>query len=393
VYNFSRSLLVKNVCNTISHFNEQCQLIREGKQLTPSFDSSKANWAGDWINKLKSKPYLKENTNEYRFANYRPFMKCYTYFDIDLNASRYQLPKIFPTSNSENIIICVSASPNDGLALLISNSIVDIHFNGDTQCFPLYYYEANNTIQKGMFDEDNKNDFIRRDSISDFILGRAKKIYGKNVTKDDIFYYVYGFLHSKEYRETFANDLKKMLPRLPLVEDVKDFWKFNKAGSVLAELHLNYETVAPFADAKVTGDDGRFYTVEKLRFPKKDQKHTIIYNSKITISNIPAQAYEYVVNGKSAIEWIMERYQVSTHKESGIVNNPNDWSTEVGNPRYILDLLLSIINVSVQTVGIVNALPRVDFGTKPIDSKVVNIYATGDAYTGISIAAEPGIDM
>ena len=212
-----------------------------------------------------------------------------------------------------------------------------------------------------MFDEDNKNDFIRRDAISDFILERAKKIYGKNVTKEDIFYYVYGFLHSKEYRKTFANDLKKMLPRLPLLEDVKDFWKFSKAGKQLSELHLNYETVAPFADAKVTGDDGKFYTVEKLRFPKKDQKDTIIYNSKITISNIPAQAYEYVVNGKSAIEWIMERYQVSTHKESGIVNNPNDWATETGNPRYILDLLLSVINVSVQTVDIVNSLPNVKF--------------------------------
>ena len=156
-------------------------------------------------------------------------------------------------------------------------------------------------------------------------------------------------------------DLKKMLPRLPLLEEVKDFWAFSKAGKHLADLHLNYETVAPFAGTKVTGDDGKFYTVEKLRFPNKDQKDTIIYNSKITISNIPAQAYKYIVNGKSAIEWVMERYQVSKHKESGIINNPNDWATETGNPRYILDLLLSVINVSVQTVDIVNLLPKVQF--------------------------------
>ena len=159
----------------------------------------------------------------------------------------------------------------------------------------------------------------------------------------------------------FANDLKKMLPRLPLIDDVKDFWSFSKAGRKLAELHLNYEAVPAYDGIKVTGDDGKFYTVEKMRFPKKDQKETIHYNSKITIENIPSKAYEYVVNGKSAIEWIMERYAVTTHKESNIKNDPNDWAKEVGNPRYILDLLLSIINVSVQTVDIVEGLPKVKF--------------------------------
>ena len=253
-----------------------------------------------------------------------------------------------------------------------------------------------------MFDEDNKNDFIRRDAISDFILERAKRIYGKNVTKEDIFYYVYGFLHSNEYRETFANDLKKMLPRLPLVEEVKDFWAFSKAGRKLADLHLNYETVAPFEDTKVSGDDGKFYTVDKMRFGKKtadensksknvDDKSIINYNNKITISNIPAKAYEYVVNGKSAIEWIMERYQVSTHKESGITNNPNDWATETGNPRYILDLLLSVINVSMQTVEIVNSLPKVDFGSSSNESEMVKMYSTQEESDEMNIAAEPEI--
>jgi predicted helicase len=157
-----------------------------------------------------------------------------------------------------------------------------------------------------------------------------------------------------------------MLPHLPLVEDVKDFWAFSKAGRKLAELHLNYETVAPYADVMVSDLQGfknleGLYVVEKMRFPKKDQKDTIHYNSKITITNIPAKAYEYVVNGKSAIEWIMERYAITTHKESGITNNPNDWATEHNQPRYILDLLLSIINVSVQTVDIVEGLPKVKF--------------------------------
>jgi predicted helicase len=238
-------------------------------------------------------------------------------------------------------------------------------YDGGSQCFPLYYYEKNDQAQLSVFDQSN-DEYIRRDGISDFILERALKIYGKNVTKEDIFYYVYGFLHCPEYREKFANDLKKMLPRLPLVEDVRDFWKFSKAGRALADLHINYETVPPYEGVKVSGTEKGDFKVDKMKFPKKGQKDTIIYNDRITIENIPERAYEYVVNGRSAIEWIMERYRVTVDlnakgEGSGIKNDPNDWADEVGNPRYILDLLLSIINVSLQTLDIVESLPKVRF--------------------------------
>jgi predicted helicase len=159
----------------------------------------------------------------------------------------------------------------------------------------------------------------------------------------------------------FSADLKKMLPRLPLVDEMKDFWAFSKAGRKLADLHINYETIAPAEGVIVKGAEGDFFKVEKMRFPSKEDKSKILFNSKITVENIPAEAYEYVVNGKSAIEWIMERYTITTHKESQIKNDPNDWADEVGNPRYILDLLLSIINVSLQTVEIVKGLPKVKF--------------------------------
>jgi predicted helicase len=284
------------------------------------------------------------------------------YFDDDLNQERYLVPKIFPTLNEKNVVICVSGvGVTKEFSTIITDTLPDLELIGKSQCFPLYYYEERNKQTKSLFDDDGDSEYIRRDGVSDFIFERAKKQYGKNVAKEDVFYYVYGFLHSPEYRELFANDLKKMLPRLPLVEDVKDFWAFSKAGRKLADLHINYESVPAYKDAKVTGANSGFYTVEKMRFPKKEQKDTIIYNSKIVISEIPAKAYDYVVNGKSAIEWIMERYQLTTHKESGITNDPNDWAKEVGNPRYILDLLLSVINVSVQTVDIVEGLPKVKF--------------------------------
>jgi predicted helicase len=400
-YNFSSKELAANMERMISFYNEQALRFNElstksnNKLIVEDIidaDSKKISWTRSLradVSKNVNHKFIKDDI---KISGYRPFCKQFLYFNRAFNEAIGLSPKYFPNTNFSNIVICISPSPNDGLSQLISNEIANLHFNGDTQCFPLYYYEEKNATQKGLFDSDESQKYVRRDAISDFILERAKQQYGKAVIKEDIFYYVYGFLHSKEYRDTFANDLKKMLPRLPLVENVKYFWAFCKAGRQLAELHLNYETVASYSEVTVTGDDGKGYSVEKMRFPKKDQKDTIHYNDKITISNIPEKAYEYLVNGKSAIEWIMERYAVTTHKESGIVNDPNDWEKEVGNPRYILDLLLNVINVSVQTVDIVNALPKVDFGTEPTDSKVVKMYATRDEDEQINIAAEPEHD-
>ncbi|WP_262250353.1 type ISP restriction/modification enzyme, partial [Parapedobacter soli] len=268
-------------------------------------------------------------------------------------------------NNSDNKIICVSGlGGTKNNTVLITNNIIDLNcLDAGTQCFPLFHYEERQKNSPSLFDAAGDSEYIRRDGVSDFILARAKKVYGKNVGKEDIFYYIYGVLHSPDYRTAFANDLKKMLPRIPLVEDVRDFWKFSKAGRALAELHINYESVPAYEGVQVTGESSGFFTVEKMRYPKKGQTDTIIYNSKIVVSNIPAKAYEYVVNGKSAIDWIMERYAVTINKDSGIKNDPNDWAKEVSNPRYILDLLLSVINVSVQTVEIVEGLPKLEFET------------------------------
>jgi predicted helicase len=364
VYNFSSMKLKKNISITIKHYNTQRELVNSGKQLDPQRDARKGNWTRDWINQLQKNIAFKENTKEYRVSLYRPFTKQNHYFDDDLNQERYQLPKIFPDFSYKNLAICVSGvGGSKNFSALMTDCIPDLQVQFNGQCFPLYYYTKQDKQNPSLWDyaSQNKSDYIRRDGVSDFILERAKKQYGKNVTKEDIFYYVYGFLHSPDYRATFANDLKKQLPRLPLMEDVRDFWKFSKAGRQLAGMHVNYEEVEPYKSVKISGDDGKSYRVEKMRFPQKERKDTIIYNSRITISDIPARAYEYVVNGKSAIEWVMERYQITTHSESGITNDPNDWAEEVGNPRYILDLLLSVINVSVKTMEIVSQLPKVKF--------------------------------
>ena len=372
IYNYSKEFLKNNIKSSIEFYNSQVDKFTIEKSNNPQ---AKIEDIIDWdMKKFKWDRAQKENDllkgRKYNFevdsivkCSFRPFNKEFMYFNRNLNNCVYQIPKLFPKPLYNNLLICVSGvGVTKEFSTIITDTLPDLELIGKSQCFPLYYYEENKEVQQGLFETESKEEYIRRDALSDYILEKATKQYNAtNITKEDIFYYVYGFLHSPDYREMFANDLKKMLPRLPLVEDVKDFWSFSKAGRELSELHLNYETVPPYKGVKVIGEETKFFKVEKMRFPKKDQKDTIHYNSSITISNIPLEAYEYVVNGKSAIEWIMERYQITTHKESQITNDPNDWAEEVGNPRYILDLLLSIINVSVQTREIVGKLPKVKF--------------------------------
>lgn len=373
VWNFQKKDVHNNVKRTIEFYNEERERYSLAKKTNPTlkvedfirFDSKKITWD---TRKLKG-GIEKGQTIEFqeldiRAGLYRPYCKQYIYFNKDLNHSLFSQHNYFPSEDLPNKVICVPATGGTkDFSVIMTNIVPDIHLNGDAISFPLYYYEKQDMQNPTFWDANEENGYKRIDGISNSIFNRAKTLYGKSINKEYVFYYVYGMLHSLEYRITFANDLKKMLPRIPLVEDVRDFWAFSKTGKQLADLHVHYEDVPPYERAKVSGEETGFFRVEKMRFPKKDQQDTIIFNSKITISNIPAKAYEYVVNGKSAIAWIMERYQVTIDKESGIKNDPNDWADEVGNPRYILDLLLSIINVSVQTVDLVNSLPKLVFTT------------------------------
>lgn len=369
-YNSSSIKLQNNIQNSINFYNEQRDLFTQAKinkakvelQNIISFDNTKFSWSDNTLNGITSNKEILFEKKSIITSIYRPFFKQKLYFNRSLNERVYQMPKIFHSGNQENVVICVQGlGVNKNYSVLISKILPDLGFNASCQCFPLYYYEEKDKKQQSLFDGNAEDALVRRDAISNFAYEQAKKIYGNSTTREDIFYYIYGMLHSQDYKEMFASDLKKMLPRLPLLDEPREFWKFSKAGRELAELHINYEKVLAYPDVTITGEESQFFKVEKMRFPKKDQKDTIIFNSKITITNIPEKAYEYQVNGKSAIEWIMERYQLSTHKESGIRNDPNDWAEEVGNPRYILDLLLSIINLSVQTTDIVNGLPKLEF--------------------------------
>jgi predicted helicase len=370
VYNSSRSILLDNMSRTVHFYNDEVARVRteleKNKDLNVeeflNADSTKIKWTSSLIPNLINGNSAEFDATKVTQANYRPFFKQFLYYGDKFIHRRGQFHEIFPPNETHNPVICVSSvGSNDGLAVLMADFVPNLHFNGDTQYFPLYYYEENRPENPTLFDTAGEPQFVRRDGVSDFIAKRAKEQYGVAIKKEDIFYYVYGFLHSPEYRQKFANDLKKMLPRIPLVDELSDFVEFAKAGRQLAKLHLDYEQVEPYKGVTVTGDEHGDFTVAKMRFPARDRKDTIHYNGKITVSNIPGKAYEYVINGKSAIEWIMERYVDKPDPASQIRNNANDWATESGNERYILDLLLSIISVSVQTIDIVEALPKVSF--------------------------------
>lgn len=382
VYNSSQINLEKNMLSMIDFYNKQNEAYIEATKLDKSLSVEKFIDTDDtqisWTVNLKKdvERNIKHNyTSDIRNSSYRPFFKQRLYFDKPFIERIGLSPKLFPTPLHKNLVICVSGiGASKDFSTIITDCIPDLQLQFNGQCFPLYWYDNSEAEIIDLFNQGSKNEmdrYARRDGVTDWILDTARKQYGYKVTKEDIFYYVYGLLHSPEYRTEFATDLKKSLPRLPLVEKADDFWAFSKAGRELANLHLNYETIEPYKKCNIlyapfTNKGDRInYHVEKMRFGKIDSKTAdksiIHYNNAITIENIPAEAYEYIVNGKSAIEWIMERYAITTDKKSGITNDPNDWAREHNDEKYIFNLLLRIINVSVQTVEIVKKLPKLKF--------------------------------
>lgn len=366
VYQYSQKELERNMQAMIAFYNEQL-----GK-AEPSMDTTKISWTRGLRKTFEKGTVLSHHPETVQIGMYRPFSKSYVYTDkfwVEYPATK---ERFFPTPHHKNLVIAM-ISPGDSkdYSCLITEYLPDLHLLGTSQCFPLYWYdEKKGEPEVSLFGTANEERWTQRDGITDWCLQEVRSRFAgaQSLTKEDIFYYVYGLLHSRDYRERFADDLRKSLPRIPIVERAEEFIAFSKAGRRLAQLHLHYEDYAHKAEGVevderdyTAADEYTYYTVEKMRFPKKDERHTIIYNGHITLHNIPAEAYDYVVNGKSAIEWVMERYAVTIHKDSGIKNDPNLWAREQGRPRYILDLLLSIIHVSVETQRIVAELPKLTF--------------------------------
>ena len=363
VYNYSKEKIAVNTNEMIKFYNQQLKEYKSIKKkidVEDFIDNNPKNikWSRD-LKKDFARFEQKKHDNEVIVQSmYRPFCKQWLYFDKTLNDTVGRIPSYFPNKITQNLLICVTGiGATKEFTALMTNLIPNLDLIEKSQCFPLTYFEKEvESDNQTLFNKSSNHD--KKSGITDTLSEIFKNIYDNKISKEDIFYYVYGILHSTEYKERFSSDLKKMLPRIPMAED---FWAFSKAGRELAEWHLNYETVKPYkldeSNDVFNLDEKDFYKVTKMRFGKngkEEDKSQIIYNSHITLKGIPLEAYEYVVNGRPALEWIIDRYQVTVDQDSGSKNDPNDWSED---PKYILNLVKRIVTVSLETMKIVKSLP------------------------------------
>jgi len=380
-YNGSARTLSESVSGMINFYNGEVARFLEfgGDQVDVdsfvSTDHGKISWGVNLKAGVKAGRHLAFSQKNIVQSIYRPFTKQWVYFDKSLNHSLYRMPAIFPRSQNANVAICVTGNgESKGFSALIVGQAPNYHALASAQCFPLYLYDqAAHCADDGLFAGQASDSPSRRDAITDDGLAHFTSAYpSEAISKEDLFYYVYGILHSPDYRERYADNLSKELPRIPRVRTAADFWHFSKAGRDLAALHLDYEAVEKYpltieAKGPMTDAD---YRVEKMKFAKRrdaetgksvNDRSTVVYNSKITVRGIPEAAWDYVVNGKAALDWVMERQAVRVDRTSGIVNDANDWAIEtMGNAKYPLELFQRVVTVSLETQKVVNALPALD---------------------------------
>jgi len=381
VYNFSKLTLEENCRRMVGFFNGEVDRVRnlvKSDQMVidlVSRDKSKIKWTSDILNDLAKGRKDEFCADEIRPMIYRPFSKMWHYYNRRWNWTRHLTQKLFPEMDSKNLTILINSNYSGfGQVALIADTLSDFHCNGDSQCFPLYVYdEPSEAFTNDLFTSDAPKTRTRREAITKEGLAHFQAAYpGENITREDIFYYVYGLLHSSDYRERYADNLSKELPRIPCIKQSSDFWAFSKAGRALAALHLNYESVEPYPCEVVakSASNPDNYCVGKMKYGKikcdgktVDDKTILVYNDFITLKGIPLEAYEYVVNGKAALDWLVERQCVKKDPDSDIVNDANDWATEtMNNAKYPLELFQRVITVSLETMKIVNALPKLDIG-------------------------------
>ena len=372
VFNSSGEKLRELVERQVAFYNEQVDALQDGADVVAR-DPRQFKWDGTTEKRARRGLLAEVRPSGFRSAIYRPFFRRHLYMDRVLNNSVYQIPMFFPAPDTCNPTILVerglpALGSNPGI--LAVNAVPENKASAGAgralQVLPRYTYDESPDAQQEALWPDEPN---RRDNITDEALVAYRAHYGDWVTKDHIFAYAYGILHSPDYREQYASDLARLLPRIPEVTTVEAFDSFSKAGQQLLDLHIGYEAAEPYPleeRLKSGAPDGpERYRVQKMRWggpTRTPDRSVIVYNDWITLVGIPDEAHEYVVGPRSALEWLLDRYRVTTDKASGIVNDPNDWGGEIGEPRYIIDLVKRVTTVSVETMEIVKALPPLEEG-------------------------------
>ena len=343
VYCFDKEQLAAQVQKTIETYNGEIDRWNRAGQPKDidnfvNNDETKIKWSSRLKENLSRGTYARFDQIKIRSAIYRPFTKKWLFFDSILIHRQGVFPKIFPTvsSEKENTAICVKIGSEWPMFVLACNCFMDLLPQGGSQCFPFYVYN-----------EDGTN---RRENITDWSLKQFRDHYhNPSITKWDIFYYVYGLLHHPGYREKFADNLKRELPRIPFAPD---FQAFMSAGKQLARLHLEYETLEPYALHWIESDDVPLsYRVDRMKLSK--DKTALIVNDSLTLTGIPPDAFAYRLGNRSALEWVIDQYRIKTDKRSRIPSDPNRPNDE----EYIVRLIGQVVRVSLETVEIVRGLP------------------------------------
>jgi predicted helicase len=344
VRNFDVDVLANNIRKTIEAYNQQVSkwLNREDKAANVDgfviYDDVGISWSSTLKNQLKRGTICKYTSDHVRKSIYRPFCSQFLYFNEILNDRRGQFPLIFPVpeTEKENLTIWLKIGSEIPMYALAIKCIPDLLPQGGSQCFPFYIY-----------DKDGTN---RRENITDWALEKFQTHYqDPKITKRDIFHYTYALLHHPHYRQRYAANLKRELPRIPFAPE---FHPFAISGKCLTEIHINYEQQPEYRLKHIENKDLPIdWRVEKMRLSK--DKTQIKYNDFLTLTGIPPETFEYKLGNRSALDWIIDQYQVSTDKRSGITNDPNRLDEE----EYIVRLIKQVITVSLETVKIVKGLP------------------------------------
>lgn len=384
VYNFSSAKVLENIRRSIDYYNaevaraDRADAARVNSDQQPTIAPRLISWTTNSKRDFARRVRYDFRSDAVQAGSYRPFCRQAVYFDKALLERVYQLATMFPTAAHHNIGIWLSdrsaAAPFNAL---MTTAIPNLTLGGagnPGQFFPRWTFTSADAdgaldLETGAGDPDEYG-YRCVDNITDEILSSYQEAIGDQVTKDDIFFYVYGLLHDPVYRETYAADLKRMLPHIPTPESRERFEQLASAGRSLSDLHIGYEAVEPYpADVQLkAGTDPEkreTWRVTKMKWAKRQEPDSgrrvddvtkLIYNPKVTVAGIPDEAERYMLGSRSALAWIIDRYQVKTDTASGIVNDPNDWCDEHSDPRYILDLIRKVTTVAVETMRIVDSL-------------------------------------
>src|SRR5699024_7158033 len=397
VYNYDHQTLKNNVTTLLDTYNQARQQLQQwlgsrdvkrNDKITDEFLKQHAEFMNlekiSWNRSLKQTAAkgkeLQTEPAGFVKSLYRPFAKRNVYFNRDLNDMVYRLPVLFPSSVHTNIGILISgAYPGVPFSVMATKILPDLNVFTASQFFARFQREPveapegeldlrATAVSSGEFSIYGQvgeiiDGYRRVDNITDAIAKEYRAALGADVSRDDIFHYIYGVLHDPNYREAYAADLKKMLPHIETPTDRKRFNNVASVGKKLMDLHVGYEDVDPYplkVELKETADpeDRETWRVQKMKWGKVrnldtkklvDDQTTILYNSKVTITGIPPETNDYLLGSRSALAWVIDQYQVTKDKKSGIVNDPNAWADEHGNPQYIIDLIKKVTTVSIET--------------------------------------------